>query len=96
MLGTTSFPSINSLNIIQFSVFKLLDKIGVRKASGPDCIPSRILQNLARELAPVLHYQNDLKKDLNLLESWGTTYGMRFNAAKCNFMRVSRKQIPIP
>ena len=38
--------------------------------------------------------QNNLQKDLNLLESWRTTWGMRFNAAKCN--RVSRKQTPIP
>ena len=52
----TSFPSINALNITEFDVFKLLDKIDVSKASGPDCIPGRILQNLARELAPVLHY----------------------------------------
>ena len=40
--------------------------------------------------------QNDLQKDLNLLETWGTTWGMRFNAAKCNIVRVSRKQTPIP
>ena len=40
--------------------------------------------------------QNDLQKDLNLLESWRSTWGMRFNAAKCNIMRVSRKQTPIP
>ena len=52
----TSFSSINSLNITEFGVFKLLDKIDVSKASGPDCIPGRILQNLARELAPVLHH----------------------------------------
>ena len=52
----TSFPSINSLNITEFGVFKLLDKVDVSKASGPDCIPGRILQNLAKELAPVLHY----------------------------------------
>ena len=52
----TSFPSINALDITEFGVFKLLDKIDVSKASGSDCIPGRILQNLARELAPVLHY----------------------------------------
>ena len=39
--------------------------------------------------------QNDLQKDLNLLETWGLTWGMRFNAAKCKIMRVSRKQTPI-
>ena len=40
--------------------------------------------------------QNDLQKDLNSLESWGSTWGMRFNTAKCNIMRVSKKQTPIP
>ena len=33
-------------------------------------------------------------KDLNLLENWGNTWGMRFNAAKCNIMRVSRTRDP--
>ena len=35
-----------------------------------------------------------LQKDLNLLENWGSTWGMRFNAAKCNIMRVSRTRDP--
>ena len=53
----TSFPSINSLNITEFGVFKLLDKIDVSKASGPDCIPDiGSSRTLTRELAPVLHY----------------------------------------
>ena len=30
------------------------------------------------------------KRDLNLLENWGNTWGMRFNSARCNIMRVSR------
>ena len=34
--------------------------------------------------------QIELQRDLNLLESWGAKWGMRFNAAKCNIMRVSR------
>ena len=34
--------------------------------------------------------QIELQRDLNLLESWG----MRFNAAKCNIMRVSRMRLP--
>ena len=37
-------------------MFKLLDKIDVSKASVPDCIPGRILQNLARELGQVLRF----------------------------------------
>ena len=36
-----------------------------------------------------------LQKDLNLLENWGSKWGMRFNAAKCNIMQMSRKQTPI-
>ena len=55
-LPGVTFPSIKDLKITEFDVFKLLDKIDVSKASGPDCIPGRILQNLARELAPVLHF----------------------------------------
>ena len=55
-LPGVTFPSIKDLKITEFGVFKLLDKIDVSKASGPDCIPGRILQNLARELAPVLHF----------------------------------------
>ena len=39
--------------------------------------------------------QISLQKDLNSLESWGTKWGMRFNAAKCNIMRVSRKRSPL-
>ena len=55
-LPGVTFPSIKDLKITEFGVFKLLDKIDVSKASGPDCISGRILQNLARELAPVLHF----------------------------------------
>ena len=35
------------------------------------------------------------QKDLNLLENWGSKWGKRFNAAKCNNMQMSRKQAPI-
>ena len=38
--------------------------------------------------------QIELQRDLNLLESWGVKWGMRFNAAKCNIMRVSRMRLP--
>ena len=33
---------------------------------------------------------NALQNDLNLLENWDSKWGMRFNAAKCNIMRMSR------
>ena len=38
--------------------------------------------------------QIERQRDLNLLESWGAKWGMRFNPAKCNIMRVSRKRSP--
>ena len=47
-----------------------------------DCLIYRNIKNKEDQIA--------LQKDLNLLENWGNTWGMRFNAAKCNIMRVSR------
>ena len=38
--------------------------------------------------------QIELQRHLNLLESWGAKWGMCFNPAKCNIMRVSRKRSP--
>ena len=47
-----------------------------------DCLIYRNIKNKEDQIA--------LQKDLNLLENWGNnTWGMRFNAAKCNIMRVS-------
>ena len=34
----------------------LLVKIDVAKTSGPDILPGRLLQCLAKEITPVLHY----------------------------------------
>lgn len=36
-----------------------------------------------------------LQKDLNALQEWGKTWGMKFNASKCNIMRISRKKSPL-
>ena len=47
-----------------------------------DCLIYRNIKNKEDQIT--------LQKDLNLLENWGNTWGMRFNAAKCNIMRVSR------
>ena len=43
-----------------------------------DCLIYRNIKNKEDQIA--------LQKDLNLLENWGNTWGMRFNAAKCNIM----------
>ena len=34
----------------------LLDRIDVSKSSGPDKVPVRLLQSLAKELTPVVHF----------------------------------------
>ena len=36
-------------------VQKLLEKINISKAAGPDLIPGRMLNMLAPELAPIVH-----------------------------------------
>ena len=41
-----------------------------------DCLIYRNIKNKEDQIA--------LQKDLNLLENWGNTWGVRFNAAKCN------------
>ena len=47
-----------------------------------DCLIYRNIKNKEDQIA--------LQKDLNWLVNCGNTWGMRFNAAKCNIMRVSR------
>ena len=49
-------PAIKPLIITLNGVTKLLEKIQVTKASGPDAVPGRILRELSSELAPVLHF----------------------------------------
>ena len=51
-----------------------------------DCLIYRNIKNKEDQIA--------LQKDLNLLENWDNTWGMRSNAAKCNIMRVSRTRDP--
>ena len=45
-----------------------------------DCLIDRNIKNKQAQIT--------LHKDLNMFENWGNTWGMRFNAAKCNIMRV--------
>ena len=51
-----------------------------------DCLIYRNIKNKEDQIA--------LQKDLNLLENWGNTWGMRFNVAKGNIMRVSPTRNP--
>ena len=51
-----------------------------------DCLIYRNIKNKEDQIA--------LQNYLNLLENWSNTWGMRFNAAKCNIMLVSRTRDP--
>ena len=53
-LSGTKTPPISSLKISTKGVEKLLAGLNVKKASGPDNIPCKILRELAAELAPIL------------------------------------------
>ena len=48
----TQFPKIK--HISENGVFMLLDRIYVSRSSGPDNLPGRLLQSLAKEITPVV------------------------------------------
>ena len=50
------FPKIKHLHISENGVFMLLDRIDVSKSSGPDELPGRLLQSLAKEITLVVHF----------------------------------------
>jgi len=50
----TPFPDMDTIQINEEGILKLLRKINPRKASGPDNIPARILRHCAFDLAPIL------------------------------------------
>ena len=54
LLEGPNYPSIVPLIISSKGVEKLLSKLNLKKASGPDNISCRILRELSAELAPVL------------------------------------------
>ena len=55
-LPGTQFPKMKPLHISENGVFMLLDRIDVSKSSGPDKLPGRLLQSLAKEITPVVHF----------------------------------------
>ena len=55
-LSSTQFPKIKPLHISENGVFILLDRIDVSKSSGPDKLPGRLLQSLAKEITLVVHF----------------------------------------
>ena len=50
----TPFPDMDAIQVTEEGVRKLLFKMNPRKATGPDSIPARILNDFATEIAPIL------------------------------------------
>ena len=55
-LPGTQFPKIKPPHISENGVFMLLYRIDVSKSSRPDKLPGRLLQSLAKEITPVVHF----------------------------------------
>ena len=53
-LPATQCPKIKPLHISENGVFMLLDRIDVSKSSGPNKLPGRLLQSLAKEITPIV------------------------------------------
>ena len=47
-----------------------------------DCLLYREIKNNQDQI--------DMQRDLDALMDWGSTWGMKFNAKKCNIMRFSQ------
>ena len=47
-------PTMPDIHVTTEGVLKLLQKLNVNKASGPDMIPARLLKELSKEIAPFL------------------------------------------
>ena len=56
LLPGTQCLKITPLHVYEIGVFMLLHRIDVSKSSGPDKLPGRLLQCLAKEITPIVHY----------------------------------------
>ena len=63
------YPSIRNLSITFKGVQKLLEKINISKAAGPDLIPGRMLNMLATDCACYFYSESG---------HWRTTKGLVF------------------
>ena len=55
-LGDSPYPDMPDIIVTTNGVQKLLEKLNLRKAAGPDNTSCRLLGTVARELAPALAY----------------------------------------
>ena len=64
-LRKSSYPDMDNFEVHVNGVQKLLQDLNPHKASGPDCIPSKLLKKTAAEIAPALTlvYQASLRQE---------------------------------
>ena len=55
-MGTSKTQDISSIQIQEKGIAKLLSKLNINKASGPDTISCRILREATDEIAPYLKF----------------------------------------
>ncbi len=65
---------------------KCVSKETTMRLFADDCIVYRTIKTMQDQI--------DLQKDLDALKQWADTWGMRFNASKCQVMRISRSRTP--
>ena len=53
-----------------------------------DCLLNRTINSVADE--------EQLQQDLNTMAEWTNTWLMRFNAAKCHLLKITRQRKPLP
>ena len=52
--GTSPFTPMGEITVDPNGVLKLLNKLKIHKASGPDCLSARVLKECSSEIAPIL------------------------------------------
>lgn len=52
--GDSPYPKVPDISVHHEGVYKLLRNINPHKATGPDCIPGRLLKELSKEITPIL------------------------------------------
>ena len=55
-LGDPVVPPKDRITVTPEGVLQLMQEIKIRKATGPDMIPARILKDYPTELAPILTF----------------------------------------
>ena len=53
-MGLSPYPSLPDIDINIAGVTNHLKKVNPYKATGPDCIPAKLLKEMAEELSPSL------------------------------------------